>query len=143
MVKPQEKMDPYSGFRFLVEKDGLVIGGFSEVSGLSSETRVLVIKEGGVNDHVHKFPEATEYPNLILKRGLTDCKKLWTWYRQVANGQIDRATVSVILLDANGDEACRWAFWGAYPIKWIGPELKADSNAIAIEALEIAHNGFL
>jgi phage tail-like protein len=68
---------------------------------------------------------------------------LWTWYRQVASGQIKRATISVIILDANGNEAWRWAFLGAYPIKWIGPELKADSNAIAIESLEIAHNGFL
>jgi phage tail-like protein len=137
------RRDPYSGFRFLVELNGLVIGGFSEVSGLQSETKVLTVKEGGVNDHVHKFPEATEQSNLILKRGMTDSRTLWIWHRAVANGRIIRAVISVILLDENGNEAWRWAFSGAYPIKWAGADLKADSNATAVETLEIAHNGFL
>jgi phage tail-like protein len=135
------RVDPYQGFRFLVELEGIVIGGFSEVSGLQAETKVTSIKEGGVNDHVHKIPEGTEYPNLVLKRGLTDSRLLWYWHQGVVNGKVMRRNIFVVLLDGDGNEAWRWIFLNAYPVKWVGPDLKADSNAVAVESLEIAHDG--
>jgi phage tail-like protein len=136
-----KKKNPYQGYRFLVELEGLTIGGFSEVSGLSAETKVAVVKEGGVNDHQHKVPEATEYGNLILKRGITDSRHLWKWYRDVVMGKVARKNIFVILLDAAGNESWRWMFSNAYPVKWTGPDLKADLAAVALESVEIAHDG--
>jgi len=133
--------NPYMGYRFLVEFEGVTIGGFSEVSGLQAETKVATVKEGGVNDHLHKIPEGTEYPNLTLKRGITDSKLLWLWYRGVVRGKVVRRNIFVILLDASGNEKWRWLFANAYPVKWVGPDLKADSAAVAFESVEIAHEG--
>jgi phage tail-like protein len=134
-------INPYMGYRFLVEFEGVTIGGFSEVSGLQAETKVATVKEGGVNDHLHKIPEGTEYQNLTLKRGITDSKRLWLWYRDVVLGKVVRRNIFVILLDAAGNEKWRWLFANAYPVKWVGPDLKADSAAVGLESVEIAHDG--
>ena len=136
-----ERKDPYLGYRFLVEIEGLVVSGFSEVSGLQAETEVEEYREGGVNEHTHKLPKGTKYTNLILKRGITDSNELWKWHQDVIEGRIQRRSGSIILLDQTGEEKWRWNFIGAYPIKWTGPDFKADSSAAAIETLEFVHNG--
>lgn len=136
-----ERKDPYLSFRFLVELQSLIVGGFSEVSGLQAETEIEEIREGGVNDYVHKLPKITKYPNITLKRGITDCDTLWKWHQDVVNGKVERKTVFVVLMDGEGNEKWRWSFEHAYPVKWQGPDLKADSSAVAVETLELAHNG--
>ncbi|OPX90940.1 MAG: T4-like virus tail tube protein gp19 [Pelotomaculum sp. PtaB.Bin104] len=133
--------DPSGSFRFWVEIDGLFVGGFTEVSGLRSETEVEEYREGGVNTYVHRFPKVTKYPSLVLKRGVTNSVELWNWYKDVAEGIIERKNGSVVLLDQAGDEIWRWNFFDSYPVKWIGPELKASRAEIAVEVLEIVHNG--
>ena len=135
------RIDPYSSFRFLVEIQGLIVGGFSEVSGLQAETEVEEVREGGINYHVHKFPKITKYSNLILKRGITDSDVLWKWYQDVVKGVFLRKSGFIILLDGEGNEKWRWHFIDAYPVKWTGPDLKGDSSTIAVETLEISHNG--
>jgi phage tail-like protein len=142
MPTGERRQDPYLSFRFLVEIQGLVVGGFSEVSGLSAETEFDEQREGGVNEFVHKFPKLTKYPNLTLKRGITDSDKLWQWHHDVTIGKVQRTTIHLVLLDSEGNEKWRWSFENAYPVKWIGPELKSDGSAVALESLEIAHNGF-
>ncbi len=136
-----ERKDPYLGYNFFVEIDGLIVGGFSEVSGLQAETEFEEIREGGVNDRVHKFPKITKYPNVVLKRGITDSNVLWKWHQDVIEGKIKRKGLYVTLLDAKGCGIWRWSFINAYPVKWTGPDLKADGNSVAIETLEFAHNG--
>jgi phage tail-like protein len=132
---------PYLNFKFLVEINGIVVGGFSDVTGLQVETEVELLEEGGVNDHVHKLPKKTKYSNLTLKRGLTDSDALWKWHNDVATGKITRNSGAIILQDNEGNQTWRWNFKNAYPVKWIGPELKASSNVVAIETLELAHDG--
>jgi phage tail-like protein len=136
-----ERKDPYFGFNFFIEIDDLIVGGFSEVSGLQAETEFEEIREGGVNDRVHKVPKVTKYPNIVLKRGITDSDVLWKWHQDVVDGKIRRKGVYVALLDAEGLERWRWSFIDAYPVKWVGPDLRADGNLVAIETLELAHNG--
>ncbi|MCK4731650.1 MAG: phage tail protein [Methanophagales archaeon] len=136
-----ERKDPYLSFRFLVEIQGLIVGGFSEVSGLQAETETEDIQEGGVNDYVHKLPKITKYPNITLKRGITDSDALWKWHQDVVNGIIKRKNGFIILLDGEGNEKWRWSFERAYPVKWTGPELRADGNTVAVESIELAHNG--
>ena len=134
-----ERKDPYSSFNFLVEIDGIIAGGFSEVSGLQIETEVEEYREGGVNDFIHKFPKITKYTNLTLKHGLTDSDLLWAWYSDVIQGTIERKNGMIFLLDSEKQTAMSWEFSGAFPVKWTGPELKADSNTVAFETLEIVY----
>ncbi|MFZ5352364.1 MAG: phage tail protein [Bacillota bacterium] len=135
------KYDVTGVFRFLVEIDGLLVGGFTRVSGLEVETEEEEYQEGGLNEYTHHLPVRTKYPRLILRRGYASSNDLWDWHEQVASGRTVRKNGSIILLDARGHEICRWNFFDAYPVKWTGPELDSESSRIAIETLEIVHNG--
>ncbi|MDD4247792.1 MAG: phage tail protein, partial [Methanosarcina sp.] len=93
---------------------------------------------------VHNFPKGVKYQPLILKRGITDLNDMWSWYKDVRTGKITRKGVTVVLMDeSTKDEKWRWTFQGAYPIKWTGPELKANSSTIAFESIELVHQGIL
>jgi phage tail-like protein len=131
----------YRKFRFLIELEGLIVGGFSEVSGLQVENEVETIGEGNFNNYESKFPKNTKYPNIVLKRGIIDSTKIWKWHQDVVNGKTSRKSGCIILLDSMGNEKQRWRFNQAYPTKWSGPELKADGNDVEIESLELVHEG--
>lgn len=142
--------DPYKSYSFLVVIEGLIVAGFSEVSGLQAEIEVEEIREGSVNDYVHKLPKVTKYPNLSLKRGITDSDNLWDWHHSAVKGKIEKKNVFLILNAREQIERLQqdplsklwgWVFFDAYPVKWVGPDLKADSSTVAIETLELAHNG--
>jgi phage tail-like protein len=136
------RTDPYLAFNFLVEIDGLVVGGFTEVSGLQVEIETQDYREGGLNAYIHKLAGPTRYPaNLTLRHGLADADTLWTWLQDVAQGSVRRRNGSIVLLDNTGQEALRWNFTEAYPVRWTGPSLRADSSAVAVETLELAHHG--
>lgn len=136
-----ERTDPFISFKFQVEIQGLIVAGFSEVSGVQVETKTETIREGGVNDHVHILPKGTEQSNLTLKRGLTDSDVLWKWHRDVVDGKVKRKSGRIILMDYEGNEKWHWTFEDAYPVKWVGPDFKADNRSIAIESLDLVHNG--
>lgn len=140
-LNPFSIEDPSAAYLFRIELDGLLVAGFTEVSGLEAETNVEEYWEGGLNGYVHHFPSATRYPRLVLKRGITSSNELWEWYESVMTGSLKRKDGSVILNDYDGVEIWRWNFFEAYPVKWIGPELSSSSGQIAFEALEIVHNG--
>jgi phage tail-like protein len=137
------RKDPYTAFNFLVEIDSLLVAGFTEVTGLQVETEIEERREGGVNYFVHKLLKTTKYPNLVLKRGLTDSDELWNWYQGVAAGNIVLKNGSIILQDIAGNEAWRWNFIQGYPVKWTGPDLRSQNSAIAVETLELAHMGLV
>lgn len=133
--------DPYSGFRFRVEIQGLQVGGFTQISGLDREVQLEDFREGGLNDYTHKLVTVTKYQNLSLKRGICDALELWQWHQDVINGKIERRTVSVVLTDPDGNAKWRWIFEKAYPVKWSGGELNASTSAVFVESVEFAHNG--
>lgn len=138
----RNRRDPFLGFSFLVEFDGLVVGGFTEVTGLQLETVVETYREGGWNDYEHKLAGPARYPaNLILKHGLTDADVLWRWCQDVSQGRITRKNGTVYLLDSRGQPAVWWTIAEAYPVKWAGPDLRADSNTVALESIEFVHHG--
>lgn len=141
MPETARRVDPYITCYFSVEIDGIQEAVFRECSGLESEIEVLSYEEGGVNDHPHKLPGRAKFTNVTLKRGVTDSKDLWEWFSGGIQGQIKRKTVHIILCDAKGEEVKRWTFDGAYPIKWTGPSLNANETVLAIETLELAHEG--
>lgn len=139
-----QRKDPYLNFNFVVEIEGITVGGFSEVSGLQIEVEVLPFREGGLNGYMHQIPGAAKYPsNLIFKRGLTDDIVLWNWHRDVVRGDVQRKNGSVVLRDAAGKERWRWNFQNAFPVKWHGPDLRGGTAEAAIEALELVHEGLV
>jgi len=138
------RRDPYLGnrFRIALEVNGVEEGGFSECSGLVVETEFEERREGGLNGYVHRFPKGTKFTNVILKRGLIDSDRLWQWHQDLVAGQVTALNVSIILRDpAGNDTKWKWHLERAYPVKWTGPEFKADASAVAIETLELAHHG--
>lgn len=133
--------DPFGNFNFLVEIDGITRAAFQEVSGFDSTIDVIEHREGGENTTPRKLPGMTKYSNLTLKWGITDDVDLYTWHRQIVQGQIDRRNGSIVLLDRAGQEVARWNFFRAWPTKYDGPDLNAEGNDVAIETLELAHEG--
>ncbi len=135
--------DPLLSYRFWVELESDVVGGFSECSGLQAETEVTDWLEGGENTTVLKFPGRTKYGNITLRHGFTESPDLWLWFLRVLNGTFERRPLTVILLDLEGGRARTWNFSRAFPVKWVGPELKATQNGVAIETVEFAHEGIV
>lgn len=142
-----KRIDPFLASRFYVEIDSDAKALFTECSGLSVETEVMEYAEGGVNDHVHKLPGRTKYSNVTLRRGWAQTDELWKWYEKTIAGKLERRDVSVLMFENKGQnagqEVARWNLKDAYPVKWQGPEFRADSNATAIETLELAHAGWV
>ncbi len=136
------RREPHMAFNFLVELEGILAGGFMEVSGLESEIRTEEYREGGVNDFVHYFPTRVEYPRLILSHGVTDSNTLWSWYDAAATGNIRRKNGTIMLLDRQLVPVMWWNFKDAYPVRWVGPQLNAaDATGFAVERLELVHHG--
>jgi phage tail-like protein len=137
-----KRNDPYGQFNFLVEIDGIVVAGFSEVSGLTTDTNIIEYREGseGVGT-VRKLPGLMKYNNLVFKRGWTSDKTLWLWRKTVIDGKTVRRTGAIILLDESRARALTWNFRAGWPSKWEGPALNAKTSEVAIETLEIAHEG--
>ena len=133
--------DPYGAFNFLVEIDGLTVAGFSECSGLSAETAVIEYREGSDKGGARKLPGLTKFGNITLKRGLTTSRELWQWHRTVVTGDVERRTVRIVVLDEARNPAASYRIVEAWPVKYEGPRLKATGNEVAIETLEIAHEG--
>src|SRR5262245_40714476 len=140
-----EREYPYTGFNFVVQNrdSNLVLGGFSEVTGLEINTEFEEYKEGGKNDFAHKLPTITKYQNLVLKRGMTTSNLLYDWEKEVASGRINPKNISIILLDSQGNEVKRWDFKEAFPVKWSCGNLNSTSSSIEIETVELAHQGLL
>ncbi len=137
-----DKPYPYTAFRFRLEINGVIIAQVSEVSGLQIETETEPIEEGGVNDFVYQLPKRTKYQNITLKRGITDKEELWQWHQEVVDGRFERKNGSIILVDVkDSSDKWRWNFTNAYPVKWKGPDFKADSSSIAFESVDLAHHG--
>jgi phage tail-like protein len=135
------RADPYQVFNFLVEIEGILAGGFSECTGLQVETEFLDYREGGQNGFVHRFAGPTKYPPLILKHGLTQIDGLWSWHQDVVNEKIERRNGTIYLLDKQRIPVMWWDFKEAFPYKWTGPDLRAESGAVAFESVELAHRG--
>ena len=134
-----QRVDPYRGYNFLVEIDGITQAGFQEVDGLDSSTETTDYREGSDPAHVRKLPGLNSFSAITLKRGITDSDELWKWRKTAVAGSPERKNGSIILLDGTGQERIRWNFLNAWPSKWSGPALNATDNAVAIEALEITH----
>lgn len=137
-----ERKDPFRGFNFVVEVDGIQGAGFRECSGLDASTDVVDYREGKDGGNIaRKLTGLNKHANITLKWGVTDDHRLWDWRKSVIEGKPQRKNGSVVLNDETGAEKVRWNFVAAWPTKWTGPTFNATSNEVAIETLEIVHEG--
>src|SRR6185503_7233746 len=97
-----ERVDPFRGFRFLVEIEGLTSGGFQRVKGLQREVKHESYKEGGVNEYEHKLVTQVAYPPVVLERGLAH-EDLWQWAFDASEGRIERKNVWIRLQNEAGE----------------------------------------
>src|SRR6266704_3525539 len=124
--------DPYGQFNFLIEIDGVTRAGFSEVSGLTTDTNVIEYREGQEVTTVRKLPGLMKYTNIVLKRGYTQDQSLWNWRKQVLDGTTHRTTGTITLLDEARQPALRWNFTAGWPVKWEGPAMNGKTSEAAI-----------
>jgi phage tail-like protein len=134
--------DPFAAFNFIVEIEGIAKVGFSEVYGLAVEIEAVEYREGGdPSPPVRKLPGRAKYSNITLKRGSTPDLTLWKWIKSVVDGQAMRASVAITLLNNQRQPVARWNVREAWPCKYEGPSLNAKGNEVAIESLELCHEG--
>lgn len=133
--------DPFGNYNFLVEIDGISRAAFQEASGFDSTIDIIEHREGGENTTLRKLPGMTKYSNISLKWGITDDRELYDWHRRIVQGDMERKNGSIVLLNRRGEEVARWNFVRAWPSKWDGPDLNAEGTDVAIEMLELAHEG--
>ena len=138
-----DRKDPYRGYRFLVEIDGIVQAGFSEVTIPDATTEAVDYRDG-TDQFTRKLLGQTKHGNVTLKWGITDSVELYEkWYKLVVQGKIStaRRNMAIILLNDEGAPSARWEFENAWPIKYKAPDLSAKGNDVAIETLDVVHEG--
>ena len=136
-----DRKDPFRAHHFIVELDGIARAGFRECTGLDTRQTPVEYREGKDAHTVRKLPGLVTYTNITLRWGMSDDTQLWDWRKKAMDGKIERKNGSIVLIDEDGTEKTRWNFREAWPVTWSGPSLNATSNDVAIEALEIAHEG--
>ena len=151
------RIDPFKGYNFLVRLLGstsqLATGpldilaeaaaGFSECSGLETTLELEPYQEGGNNGTVRQFPTRVTWANIRLKHGLAISDDLWNWHYGFVEGRGQRRDGLIILLNDLQVPVKLWQFKRGLPAKWTGPSLNAAQNQVAVEDLEIAHEGLV
>jgi phage tail-like protein len=149
------RLDPFPAFNFLVTLvdtsspqttalnaiQNTVLGGFSECGGLEMTLQVDEHRQGGDNGRVLKFPGRVAWSNIRLRRGVTFSDELWNWHHAFVTGDGRRRDGIVLLQNEQQTPVKAWVFSGGLPVRWSGPALDAGQSRIAIEELEIAHQG--
>lgn len=137
------RTDPFRGFRFRIEIDGIQTAGFSEATIPDSTTDPVEYREGTDPTHQRKLSGLTKFGNISLKKGLTDSMELYNWHKQVTQTGAAKArkNISLILVDEEGSDKARWDIVEAWPTKYSPSGFSAKGNEVMIETLEIVHEG--
>jgi len=139
----KKSKDSFFAKYFSIELEGIESAKFLYCEGLEAYTSVFEINEGGLNTNSHKFTGKIRYPNIILKNGVTENSDLFNWFKDTgsADKKIERKNGSIIMYNPKGEEIKRWNFFKAIPCRWKGPILGFKEKIIAVESIEIAHEG--
>ncbi|MDO8673625.1 MAG: phage tail protein [Dehalococcoidia bacterium] len=141
---PGERKDPVGAFSFEVEAGGKTLGAFKECGGIGSETAVIEYAfSKGKQTWMHKEPGNHRYTNITLKRGVTKDMDLWDWRGNVLEGKMSdaRRSCTITVYDTQHNPMAEWVLEAAWPCKLTGPTFSAKTNEIAVEELEIVHEG--
>jgi phage tail-like protein len=138
--------DPLVSAWFGLEFQGQVAGAFRECTGLGSENEVVEYKASGPKGEqvIKKVPGRLKWNNITLKRGITDSMDMWKWRKLVEEGKMTEARKNgtVTMFNQKGDAVAKWDFVNAWPSKLSGPGANAANNEVAVEELELAHEGY-
>lgn len=138
---PGERNDPYRNFRYRVEVEGIEQAGFNEVSGFEASIDVIEYREGNEVTTPRKLPGLSKYGNITLKWGVTDSMDMYNWIQECIQGTIERKTVTIIALDEEGNDVATWQVIEAWPAKYSAPSFNGLGSEVAIEFMEMAHEG--
>jgi len=127
-----------AAFRFVVAVDGVPIGAFTECTLPSIEWDIEVVKEGGLNTFVHQLLGQRKSNKIVLKNGVAVSPDLHLWYFRTMNENFSRKMVTVTLLNPLMMPVIVMNIEDAIPVKWTGPQMKADDNTVAVQTLELA-----
>ncbi|HZH37043.1 MAG TPA: phage tail protein [Flavisolibacter sp.] len=135
---------PLPKFHFRVEWGGSKIG-FTEVTGLNIENELIEYRDGASPEyHKIKMPGLQKYGNITLKRGMfTGDNEFFQWLNTVSLSNIERRDVTISLLNENHEPVYIWRIKNAFPTKVTAPDLKSDANEVAVETIELAHEGLV
>ncbi|MFH5187479.1 phage tail protein [Paenibacillus sp. TAB 01] len=136
-----ERRDPYRNFRFRIEVEGIQQAGFSEVSGFDASISVIEYREGNEITTPRKLPGLSKYGNITLKWGVTDSMDMYNWMSESLEGKIQRKTVTIIAINEEGADVATWQVIEAWPTKYTAPNFNGSGNEVAIELMELAHEG--
>ncbi len=133
---------PVPKFHFQVEWGGSKIG-FTEISGLDITTEVIEYRDGASPEYSKvKMPGQRKFSNITMKRGtFKGDNEFYIWFNTVSLNQIERRDLTVSLLNESHEPVVVWKVKNAWPTKITPTDLKADGNDVAIESLELAHEG--
>lgn len=134
---------PLPSFSFQVSWGSQQKLPFQEVSGLEAETQVIEYRHSNSKNYsTIKMPGIAKYGNITLKKGIfVKDATFWGWYSAIVMNTYPRTTVVVQLLDENQAPTMTWTLKNAWVTKISGPSLKSDGNEVAIESIEVAHEG--
>lgn len=136
------RRDPFRSFNFHVFIEGVAVAAFSECSGLTAEGDAVDYREGTEpTNNVRKLVGLRKFTNIMLKRGYTKDKLLWDWYASVANGEPSRKNLTITLKNEHRDDVIRWHAVQVWINKIEGPSMKAAGNEVALESVELVHEG--
>lgn len=133
---------PLPVFHFTVEWGGMRVG-FSEVSGLTQENQAIEYRDGSSPEYSSKkMPGLRKFSNVTLKRGIMKSdNEFFKWLSTVKLNTVERRNIIISLLNEEHSPVMVWKIHNAFPVKVEGPQLKASGNEVAIESIEIAHEG--
>jgi phage tail-like protein len=138
--------NPANAMRFDVTIDGLELGSFTSLDGISAEYEVLQYPEGGENTYIHQLPGRLKYGNIKVTRPVDDdTVPLGIWFQLISKGLdlVPRQVARIRAFNNDGEEVAEWIFDGVWPVKYTGPSFSVDSSKIATEVFEFAHTGLL
>ena len=130
---------PYAKFRYKVEIDGLEAGGFSEASGFDASIDVIEYREGDMVQTPMKLPGLKKYGNITLKQGVADSMVMYEWMIAGVEGEVERKTITITILDETETATASWQVINAWPAKYTAPDLNALTSEVAIESLVFSH----
>jgi phage tail-like protein len=133
---------PMPKFYFQVKWDSTVMS-FEEISGLDVESQPIEYRHGDSPVYASiKMPGLKKYGNITMKKGVfKGDNKFWDWFNQIKMNTIKRVPVTISLLDETGKPTMVWTLTNAWPTKITGTDLKAQGNEVAVETIEVAHEG--
>jgi phage tail-like protein len=139
--------------RFRVVVDEVDLGGWSSCTGLAVGFKNTPVGEGANYEYLTILPERVEYTPVTLRRAMSKqdsakvqqwlAKVVAQWYGAASPADYGARTARITLYDAHRDEVASWSLRNVYPAAWLGPDLDASANGVAVETLQLVHEGFL